>query len=270
MVDLEAYLERVGVHGRPGLHELHRAHVTAIPFENLDSRAGIPVSLDPEDLERKLVTNRRGGYCFEQNLLLKSALEELGARVELMLARVRVGAGRSARPRSHLALRVHWDGAVWLADVGFGVGTLIDPVAYGPGGPFEQAGWRFRLVADGDELALQKETEAGWEDQYAFPEEPVPLVDVEVSNWFTSTHPRSPFVTGLILARTGRDGRRLSLSDWGGLALAEATPEGETLTPVQWPQVPALIRERFGLTDVQIAIPEPDPGSSAASVALSA
>ena len=79
MLDLDAYLERIGLTGRPSLAQLHRAHLTSIPFENLDPHQGLPVSLEPGDLERKLVTERRGGYCFEQNLLLKAALEALGA-----------------------------------------------------------------------------------------------------------------------------------------------------------------------------------------------
>ncbi|MBV9415597.1 MAG: arylamine N-acetyltransferase, partial [Solirubrobacterales bacterium] len=68
MFDLDAYLARIGICDRPGLASVHRAHVTSIPFENLDPRRGIPVSLELADLERKLVYQRRGGYCFEQNL----------------------------------------------------------------------------------------------------------------------------------------------------------------------------------------------------------
>lgn len=90
--DLDAYLERVGLAGRPAPTEVHRAHVTSIPFENLDPQRGVAVSLASEDLQRKLVMRRRGGYCFEQNLLLKHALEALGAEVDLMLARVTYGA----------------------------------------------------------------------------------------------------------------------------------------------------------------------------------
>ena len=72
------------------------------------------MSLELRDLERKLVAGRRGGYCFEQNLLLAAALEGLGAEVELLLARVRVGAAPGVtRPRSHLVLHVRCDGAGW-------------------------------------------------------------------------------------------------------------------------------------------------------------
>jgi N-hydroxyarylamine O-acetyltransferase len=133
MFDLDAYLARIGLRGRPSLAQVHRAHLASIPFENLDPQCGTPVSLALEDLERKLVAERRGGYCFEQNLLLKAALEALGAEVDLLLARVRLGAERGVtRPRSHLVLRVRADGASWHADVGFGLGAPLEPLPFGP------------------------------------------------------------------------------------------------------------------------------------------
>jgi len=249
MLDLDAYLGRIGLDGRPDLARVHRAHVTAVPFENLDPRRGIPVSLEPDDLERKLVSDRRGGYCFEQNLLLKAALEALGAEVEMFLARVRVGRGPGPRPRSHLVLGVHARGARWHADVGFGHGTLLEPIPLGPGGEHEQSGWRYRVVEAGPELVLQTAQPSGqWVDLYGFVPEPVPLVDVMTSNWFTCTHPRSPFVTGLIVSAHRPDGTRESLSDWnGGLSLTEETPAGATVIDVEPDAVPELVASRFGL-----------------------
>jgi N-hydroxyarylamine O-acetyltransferase len=248
MLDLDAYLARIGLSGQPGLAEVHRAHVTSIPFENLDPRRGIPVSLAPEDLERKLVDQRRGGYCFEQNLLLATALEALGARVELLLARVRAGAPPgSQRPRTHLVLRVRGEEEDWHADVGFGRGTLLEPIPFGPGGPYEQAGWRYRVVEEGPQLVLQTAQDGGWADLYAFVPEPVPFIDVETSNWFTCTHPRSPFVTGLIVSTQRPDGTRVSLSDWEGLAFSEETPAGRSARPVDPGEVGALIAAQFGL-----------------------
>lgn len=246
--DLDAYLERVGAPRRAGLAELHRAHVTSIPFENLDPQRGVPVSLAPENLERKLVAGRRGGYCFEQNLLLRAALEALGADVDLMLARVRFGAPPGAtRPRSHLVLRVRAERADWHADVGFGVGTPLEPLPFGPGEVHEQSGWRFRVVEDGPELVLQTADGPDWQDLYGFIPQPVPFVDLETSNWFTSTHPRSPFVTGLVVSTQQQDGTRTSLSDWDQLALTEATPAGSSVTPVPRDAVPQLLETRFGL-----------------------
>jgi N-hydroxyarylamine O-acetyltransferase len=246
--DFDAYAGRIGVTGHRNLQDIHRAHAVSIPFENLDPHRGVPVSLDPDALQRKLVAQRRGGYCFEQNLLLKSALEALGAEVEMMLARVRVGAPPgSVRPRTHLVLRVRDDGGDWHADVGFGAGTLLEPIPFGPGDVHEQSGWRFRIVRQGEELVLQTAASTGWIDLYGFIPTPVPQIDVETSNWFTSTHPRSPFVTGLIVTAHRPDGTRLSLSDWSELSLAEQSPAGNTITPVELESVPGLLESEFGL-----------------------
>ncbi len=251
MLDLGAYLARIGLSGQPGLAELHRAHVTSIPFENLDPRRGIPVSLTPEDIERKLVHQGRGGYCFEQNLLLKSALEALGGgrvRVQLLLARVRAGAPPgSQRPRTHLVLRVQGEEGDWHADVGFGRGTLVEPIPFGPGGPYEQLGWRYQVVEERRQLVLQTAQDGEWADLYAFDPEPVPFIDVETSNWFTCTHPRSPFVTGLIVSTLRHDGSRISLSDWEGLALKEETPAGASVLELDPGEVGEMIATRFGL-----------------------
>lgn len=247
MFDLDAYLQRIGLRGRPSVVEVHRAHATSIPFENLDSQRGVAVSLEDEDLQRKLVVARRGGYCFEQNLLLKGALEELGARVELFLARVRYHANGVTRPRSHLVMRVQDGESSWHADVGYGLGTLLEPIPFGVSDEHEQAGWRFRVVQDGPELVLQTVEEGKWIDVYGFIPEPVPRIDVEASNWWTCTHPHSPFVSGLIVAALDAGGTRASLSDWGELSLIEHAPTGHTVTPVVRQEVPTLLAHRFGL-----------------------
>jgi N-hydroxyarylamine O-acetyltransferase len=248
MLDLDAYLERIGLQGRPSVAQVHRAHLTAIPFENLDPHQGLPVSLEVEDLERKLVAERRGGYCFEQNLLLKAALEGLGAEVDMFLARTRLGAQPGlVRPRTHLVLRVNENGASWHADVGFGAGSVLEPIPFGPGSAQEQSGWSFRVVRDDSELVLQRLTGEQWVDLYGFLPQPVPLVDLETSNWWTSTHPRSLFVSGLIVGIRDDDGAVAVLSDWSELSLSEQTPAGTTVTPLQREAIPELLATRFSL-----------------------
>jgi N-hydroxyarylamine O-acetyltransferase len=253
MLDFDAYLERIGLSGdeRPTLHAVHRAHATSIPFENLDPHRGIPVSLAQEDLERKLVSERRGGYCFEHNLLLASALEHLGLEVQTMLARVRTGAPPgTVRPRTHLVLRVvDREDRVWHADVGFGGGTLLDPIPFGPGpAGHEQSGWSFRVVEDGSELVLQSFVDGEWSDLYAFLPQPVPRIDIETSNWWTCTHPRSPFVFGIIASVHRPDGTRDVLSDWSGaLKLTMRSPGRAEISEPAREAIPELLSERFGL-----------------------
>lgn len=258
MLDLDGYLDRIGLTATasPTWQSIHRAHVTSIPFENLDSHRGTPVSLEQEDLERKIVGERRGGYCFEHNLLLASALEHLGLRVEPMLARVRVGgAPPAARPTGHLMLRVtDEDGQRWHADVGFGLGTLLDPIPFGPDpdAVYDQSGWSFRVVEDGSELVLQTRAPEGWSDVYGFEPRAVPRVDIEVSNWWICTHPRSPFVFGLIAAINHDDGRREAISDWSGpLQVMTMTPQGVDSSEQPRSVIPNKLRQ-FGLRGFEL------------------
>lgn len=253
MFDLTRYLARIGLQGRPTLTELHRAHVSRILFENLDPLVGIPVSLEPDAIAAKLVDAGRGGYCFEHNLLFMRALQALGASVEPMLARVRNGAS-TVGPLTHLLLRVRHEGAVWHADVGFGQGTLLEPIPFGPGGPYTQSGWQYRVVSEGPLLVLQAAVEEDWRDLYAFRPEPVPAIDIELSNWFTCTHPQSRFVTRLLVTEHGADGSRTTLSDFSGeMVLSVQTPTGSKREPVAREDVPALLERRFGLHE-----PEPE------------
>jgi N-hydroxyarylamine O-acetyltransferase len=249
MFDVDAYLGRLSLPRDATLEQIHREHVVAIPFENLDPHRGVPVSLDPQALQDKLVTGRRGGYCFEHNLLLKAALEALGVRVEPMLARVRWGSpAGTTRPLTHLVLRVERDGELWHADVGYGNGTLLEPIPFGAGGPYEQAGWRFRVVEESDELVLQTESREEWRDVYAFSPQPVPQIDIELGNWFSCTHPSSRFVTGLMVARQHRDGTRVTLTDWiEQLSLISSTATSRHVTAVEPGQIPGLLVEHFGL-----------------------
>ena len=86
---------------------------------------------------------------------------------------------------------------------------------------------------------MQMAEESGWVDLYGFLPHPVPHIDVETVNWWISTHPHSPFVTGLIVSSLDDAGARTSLSDWSELALTEHTPAGKHVTPLDRPAIPA-------------------------------
>src|SRR5580704_16524686 len=151
-IDLPAYAQRIGYSGemRPSaecLRELHLAHATHVPFENIEVLMGRPVRLDLESLWKKLIVDRRGGYCYEQNTLFAAVLEQIGFRVTRLAARVRMGAV-GIRPRSHMLLAVEADGRQWLADVGFGGDALLHPVEWLPGETAGQFVWKYRLVEE--------------------------------------------------------------------------------------------------------------------------
>jgi N-hydroxyarylamine O-acetyltransferase len=204
-LDTAAYLRRIGYDGDTAptaatLAALHRAHLAAIPFENLDIVLGRGISVELEDVQRKLVDARRGGYCYEHGLLFAAALERLGFAVDRLLARV---GGDSDRPRArtHMALRVHADGEAWLADVGFGSG-LLAPLPFGGGEPRRQGGWQLALAPTGPGAwELRERRDGAWAVRYGFADERQHPADVVVANHFTSTWPRSPFVTRAVVVR---------------------------------------------------------------------
>jgi N-hydroxyarylamine O-acetyltransferase len=150
-IDLDAYLRRIGFAGRARadlatLRDIHRLHADAIPFENLSALVGEPIALDPAALEAKLVRAGRGGWCFEQNLLLAHALEAIGFEVTRLAARVRWNVAPDVEtPRSHCLLRVRTEAGDYIADVGFGGQTFTAPLALTPGVEQQTPHERFRL-----------------------------------------------------------------------------------------------------------------------------
>ena len=199
--DLDAYLARVNYSGDRNattqtLCAVHRAHATHIAFENLDIHLGKPIRLDLASLQAKIVRDRRGGYCFEQNTLLATALESLGFNVTRLAARVRFGSGE-VRPRTHMVLKVEAEGKSWLCDVGFGGWGLLEPILLADGVESKQGAWTFQLRREGDEWILACPQCPVGADQYAFTLEPQLPVDYEPPNHFCSTHPQSHFVQTL-------------------------------------------------------------------------
>jgi arylamine N-acetyltransferase len=211
---LEAYLARIDVpHARqPDLDTLRAivaGHARTIAFENLNPFTGRDVLLDAESLTAKLVHGGRGGYCFEQNLLLRGALDALGYRTTGLAARVMWGRPPDApfTPRGHMLLRVDLDEGPHLVDVGFGGLTLTGVLRLEP--EVEQATPHepFRLWPDGDYLQMQALVGGQWRPLYRFDLVEQFPVDYEVSNWYLSHNPASHFVTGLMAARPDTDRR---------------------------------------------------------------
>lgn len=269
-LDLDAYLERIGYRGpveptRGVLDDLHLGHVTRIPFENLDILMGRPIRLDLETLQRKLVQDRRGGYCFEHNTLFAGALEAIGFGVTRLAARVRFGT-RGVTARTHMTLRVEADGEGWLTDVGFGAGSILRPMPIVPGQEVDQFGWRFRLVDEDGTRVLRSRRPSGWADLYAFTFEPQHAVDYELANHYTSTHPSSPF-TRTLTAQLSAPDRSLILR---GRKLIEETPLGESVSEVGEDELLGVLAERFTLVfppatrfDAPRAVPSVPPASRA-------
>lgn len=217
--DLDAYLARTGYTGPreptlPVLHALTSAHSRSIPFENLDVLLGRRIDLEPDALVAKLVRGRRGGYCFEQNGLFLAVLTTLGFAVTPLSARVRLDRPADAvPPRTHLFLRVEVDGEPWLTDVGIGAQSLTAAIRFAVDVEQETPHEPRRVRRDGDRWFHQVRLGTGWVDVYEFTGEPMPFIDRQVGNWYTSTHPDSGFKRRFMVARAAGDGRRVTLTD---------------------------------------------------------
>ncbi|MFD3995293.1 arylamine N-acetyltransferase [Streptomyces sp. NPDC058583] len=221
-LDLDAYLARIGYEAeRDGelspdlrtLTALHRAHVRAVPFENLDVALGRSVPLDLKSLQAKLVERRRGGYCYEQNSLFAAVLERIGFTVSGRGARNR-SRGAALPPVTHGLLVVAIEGEQWLADVGFGWQGPLEPVPLRDGARVEQSGWTFGMAVEDEGIhVLRSLRPQGWTDLYAFAPQTLYPGDFTVMNHYSSSHPQSRFLGQVVAQWPGADERRALVRD---------------------------------------------------------
>jgi len=212
-IDLDAYFARIGYAGERAptaatLRALHLAHTTHIPFENLDVLLGCPILIDLDAIQKKLVRDRRGGYCFEQNTLFAAALEQLGFQVTRIAGRARHLTTR-VLPRTHMILKVEADNDSWVADVGFGGYGLLEAIPLKINEEFQQFAWKYRLRKEDEQWVLQSFLRGEWRDQYCFTLEAQLPIDYTLGNWFCSTHPESRFVQTLTAQLVGPMERRV-------------------------------------------------------------
>lgn len=247
-LDLAAYFARIGYAGGreatlETLQALHFAHPTHIPFENLDIQLGLPVKLDLDSLQDKLIVRKRGGYCFEQNAVFAAALDALGFQVTRLAGRVSTGSTR-INPRTHMLLRVDLDGGPWLADVGFGAETLLAPVPLEGDEVSEQFGWRYRVIKEDAVYLLQLLQGEAWRELYRFTLDEQYPIDYEMANHYTSTHPNSGFVRSVSAGLPGPE-IRLSLRN---RELTEMRGQERITRRIEGDEaLLELLAERFGL-----------------------
>lgn len=158
-----------------------------------------------------MVVQRRGGYCFEHNLLLKAVLESMGFSVRGLAARVLWNQPMDTiTARGHMILLVEIGSDRYIADVGFGGMTLTRPLLLSKGSTQETTHERFRLVDHQGDYRLEVQLRGEWKALYRFDLTEQYPIDYQVSSWYLSNNPESHFVTGIIAARVD-DGARHAL-----------------------------------------------------------
>ena len=208
-MNIDRYLARIGLDRRPpptleGLRTIHRAHLLAIPYENLDVQLGRPVTIEIEPIYEKIVEQGRGGWCYEMNGSLGWALKELGFNVTRATGAVVRSVKGEAVVGNHLVLRVDLPEGLYLADVGFGDGPR-DPIPLKVGA-FESAGFHFGLSRVDDPWWRFSNDPRGGAPNFDFNLAPADEAVLAAQCKFLQTAPISPFVQNLVAQRHLPDG----------------------------------------------------------------
>src|ERR1700674_2448006 len=221
-MDVQAYTGRIDYQGSltPDIDLLrsrHRAHLLHVPFENLDIHLGREIVCDESRILRKIVNEKRGGFCYELNGAFAALLRALGFRATFLSCRVARQDGSYGPEFDHLTLRVDLE-QPWLADVGFG-DCFLEPLRLESPTEQLQNGRVYRLTSRMTSptstdavFGLEVMAEGRWKKEYAFTLQPRELSDFAARCHYHQTSPESHFTRQRICSLATAEGR-ITLSD---------------------------------------------------------
>lgn len=210
---LSQYFTRIGYRKEPHLNlqtlrELHLLHVKTFPFENLNPLLKMPVKIETDSIIDKMVYHRRGGYCFEQNLLFQYVLNSIGFETMVMPGRVLLGRSENDySAQTHMVVSIKIDGIEYISDVGFGSQSLTGPIELANPDAQNTPHEDYRITPREGYYLLEAFVRDEWKTLYRFEHHPWHFIDYKVANWYTSTHPDSHFTQTLTVAIAGDDCR---------------------------------------------------------------
>ncbi|MCL4264477.1 MAG: arylamine N-acetyltransferase [Anaerolineae bacterium] len=214
-MNIQTYLERINYRGSlkltpHTLRELQLAHLYTVPFENLSIHSGEAIVLADEALYAKIVTHRRGGFCYELNGLFAALLRALGFKVTMLSAAVARDETSYGPAFDHMTLMVELEER-WLVDVGFG-DSFLEPLRLDS--PQEQAPGKgdnrraYRVQADGAYWRLsQRDYDGIWSPQFRFTQKPYQYADYAAMCYYHQTSPESHFTQRRVCSRATPEGR---------------------------------------------------------------
>ncbi|WP_248914051.1 arylamine N-acetyltransferase family protein [Pseudomonas moorei] len=214
LTDLALYLRRLGFDMPPAptletLRRLQLRHTGVFPFENLTTLSGEPVLIDLPSIEKKVLHEGRGGYCYELNNLYLALLQALGFDARGISGRVVMGQPEGVwTARTHRLSLVTLDGVRYISDVGFGGMVPTAPLLLDTADEQITPHESYRIEQHADGYTLHARVAGEWRAMYIFDLQRQEDIDYAVGNWYVSTHPESPFARQLMVARTGEGWRR--------------------------------------------------------------
>jgi N-hydroxyarylamine O-acetyltransferase len=215
---LEDYFARIDYQDVPSINiktlaALMRCQLFSVAFENLDVQAGKVVSMVPEEIVEKIITRKRGGYCYEVNGLFAMALAALGFEYSLIGARPMFYPAR--RPKTHMVLVVKAENQLWLCDLGFGSFGIRAPLALAELDiVVQQDDDVFKLIkTEAGDFIMQALVDGEWANQYGFDLYPHEWIDFYPANFLNSKHPDAIFVQKLLIVKHNPKGRKILLGN---------------------------------------------------------
>ncbi len=248
MMDTRGYLQRINYDGpldrsAETLRRLQHCHLLSVPFENLSIHSHQQIVLTDEALFEKIVTRKRGGFCYELNGLFSALLRELGFGVTMLSAQVANAEGVFGPDFDHMTLLVTEEQR-WLVDVGFG-DSFLEPLLLDVTSEQVQDERAYRLSSEGETLVLyQKLPEEQWKAQYRFTLAPYQYADYAAMCEYHQTSPNSHFTKARICSRATRNGR-MTLSGMRLIVTANGKREERLLSSEA--EYAAILAEHFGI-----------------------
>ena len=250
-MNVRTYLDRINYDGpleptAEALRRLQVAHLLAVPFENLSIHAREPIVLDDQALFQKIVSRRRGGFCYELNGLFAALLRAMGFEVVMLSAQVANADDQFSPDFDHMALMVTVDEPC-VVDVGFG-DSFVEPLSLNERASQVQGDRAYRVDADGERLVVMQRSEVGtgdeWRPQYRFTLRPYEYSDYAERCEYHQTSPLSHFTKTRICSRLTPRGR-ITLSDMRFIT-TEGAARGERPVATR-EEYGDVLREHFGI-----------------------
>ena len=251
LTDLALYLRRLGFDAPPAptletLRQLQLRHTGVFPFENLTTLSGEPVLIDLPSVEKKVLHEGRGGYCYELNNLYLALLQSLGFEACGISGRVVMGQPEGAwTARTHRLSLVTLDGVRYISDVGFGGMVPTAPLLLDTADEQPTPHESYRIEPHADGYTLRASVADEWRAMYIFDLQRQEDIDYAVGNWYVSTHPESPFARQLMVARTG-EGWRRTLNN-GSFAIHRMGRDSERRQVADVQALIDLLESEFGI-----------------------
>lgn len=212
-MDIDHYLKRlqIDIAGKPDyffLEKLVHQHLINIPFENLSVRKGRTIFLEEDFLYQKIITQGRGGFCYELNGLFGWLLKKLGYHISLVSAEVYVPSeSKYSSSFDHLSLLVHLD-ETYIVDVGFGE-AFRKPILLNRGTVKDVSGI-YQVFTPGPNQkhhVIKKQENNAWQPIYRLETIPRKLVEFSDMCHYNSNSPDSQFTQNTICTLANKNGR---------------------------------------------------------------